>query len=182
MATKRTRKPAAPVKRRRPRRQRDGAAMTYGTFLVGAAFSVWFNVEYMVTRTHHPLGLASAVLWPAMAVGCLAVMTHVRWPDGRGWAVVRYVGVGLVGLVGMTMSVIHTQAVLSRWTGDVVSSWAGPVVVDLAMIVCGIAVLVIRTPQRRSKPTAVRSRARKPAAKRATQQAPVSPVPVLASA
>ena len=65
----------------------------------------------------------------------------------------------------MAVSMSHTQAVLAMYGNDVMVTWAGPAVIDLAMVAAGAALLAIHAPHKR---TTRRRKARGTATRKAT--------------
>lgn len=175
----------ATPKRRLTRKQlqeRNAMRLVRWTLLLFALVSVAYNIRATASHTSDPLALASSVIWPAGAVLLVEVLTIVQWKKGRLRATGRYVLVGGAALTSMVISISHTQSVLEMWRFDTLTTWAGPVMIDIVMIFLGVSLITMRS----ARSTTSRGSTRKaPASKPRPRKrpAPVStPVPQLALA
>jgi hypothetical protein len=179
-------------KRRLTRKQlqdRNALRVVRLTLLLFAAVSVACNIRDTASHTLDPLALGLSVIWPAGGVLVVEVLTIVQWKEGRLRAAGRYALLGGAALMMMVISISHTQSVLEMWGFDTLTTWAGPILIDIVMMFLGVALITMRTARpatsqrnrsKPSKPAAGRTRSRKRPAPVSTP-APV-PVPQLAAA
>jgi hypothetical protein len=76
------------------------------------------------------------------------VLSCVRWPIGFWWGLARYVGASIVAAGSAAISYGHMRDVLTAWHYPAPSAAVGPLVIDGLMVVCGFALLAIRTSAR----------------------------------
>ncbi|MEU0514298.1 DUF2637 domain-containing protein [Amycolatopsis sp. NPDC006125] len=135
-----------PVSSARPR---GGKAVAWCGFIVGSVVSIAANVlaarippegagPDWSPRLDTQLG---AAVWPVLLIIAVEVLSRTRWPEGLGWALARYCGVGLVAVVGAVISYGHIHDVLLSWNYAPLGALVGPLGVDGLMVVCGFAML-----------------------------------------
>jgi hypothetical protein len=160
--------PATPA-RRRTRKQKedhDAIMVTWVTMALCALVSILFNVRGTAMHTHEPLGLGSAMIWPAVAVLGVHVAARGKWGGGLWWGFARYGLMGLGAVMSMVISMQHTREVLMMYGADGPTAVAGPLVLDTVMVVCGLSLINARKGDRRPATTgkpASKARTRKPA-------------------
>jgi hypothetical protein len=106
----------------------------------GLLASVAGNVQSILLEDSTPSAgsLLSAVWWPALLFGMIHLALTIPWGDGK-WRVIRWIGPGVIGGLAFYISFFHLAHVLSSFGYDVVSRYAGPLTVDVAMFVATIA-------------------------------------------
>jgi hypothetical protein len=120
------------------------ARWTAGTVIGGGLLaSVAGNVQSILLDT--PEGqtpsvgaIISAVWWPALLFAMIHLALTIPWGDGA-WRWGRWIGPGVIGGLAFYISFFHLAHVLSYFGYDVVSRYAGPLTVDVAMFVATIA-------------------------------------------
>jgi hypothetical protein len=146
----------------------QGRGLAWAAFVLGAVMSVAANV---VRATYHPTfavasgpdvgrhvawsptpgAMVAAAFWPLALLLAAELVTRVRWPEGLGYALVRYAGLGLVAVGAGVISYRHLAELLSIWGYDVVSAHIGPLVIDGLMLVAGLAVLAVEQTRRETQ-------------------------------
>jgi hypothetical protein len=135
-------------------------------FTLSLGMSITFNVCGTMLDTNNPVALVMGGAYSAIALVGADVMTKVKFPaKPRGakhnpWNVVRYGLVGLCSLFAMIITFGHGYAVMQSWGQDALTSFCGPVSVDMLMILCGLALLVSPATRKRSKAKPVASKPR----------------------
>jgi hypothetical protein len=163
------------------RETRSAVRLAWSVLMVCALMSVAFNIRAMTMLSTEALALVSSVAWPVVGViGLKLIMFDALWGKGKGWNVGRYGLVGGLSLASMLISMSHTYRVLTMWGVDDASAVAGPLVLDIVMVMAGVALMnAHRRPatSNRSRATSKTSRS-KPKAKRPASR----PAPQLAAA
>lgn len=168
----------------RQREVRSAARLAWMLLTVCALMSVAFNVRSMATLSMEPLALISSVAWPTVGVvGLKLVMFDALWRKGKAWSVARYGLVGGLSLTSMMISMSHTYAVLTMYGVDHASAVAGPLVLDLVMVLAGVALMNVHRPatsnrSRTSSAKSSRSKAKAKRPARAARQPAVVPLAV----
>jgi hypothetical protein len=165
----------------RQREVRSASRLAWSLLVVCALMSMAFNIRSMATLSREPLALVSSVAWPTVGViGLKLIMFNALWGKGKWWNVARYGLVGGLSLTSMVISMSHTYSVLTMWGVDRASSIAGPLVLDIVMVLAGVALMnAHRRPatSRRSPASGKSSRskgtAKRPAKRPATREAAV---------
>lgn len=138
-----------------------------GGFLLGAAFSVGANVLQAwlpVVLKPLPAGIAAmpegwtpplveqlfAGFWPLALMVSVEALAKVKWQAGTQYKVARYGGVVAVALFSAVISYKHLYEVLSAF-GYGVTAFAGPLVVDGLMLLCGFGLLSISEERKRNR-------------------------------
>lgn len=156
------------------RETRSATRLAWSLLVVCALMSVAFNVRSMSMLSTELLALVSSVAWPAVGViGLKLIMFDALWGKGRGWNVARYGLVGGLSLTSMIISMSHTYAVLTMWGVDHASAVAGPLVLDIVMVLAGVALMnAHRAAPRQSRSTSSRKASRSKAKVRRTATRP----------
>lgn len=150
------------------RELRDGMALAWTTLVLCGGLSMAFNIRAVAAHTREPLALIAAIVFPVVGFLCMEKMTRsCLWGTGPWWALARYGLVGALSLAGMVVSMSHTYTVMTMWGMDRPAAIAGPLLVDIAMVVSGLALLNARKtsapsrPDKTSRPATKTSRATK---------------------
>lgn len=117
------------------------ARWTAGTVIgMGLLASVAGNIQSILLEPGPPSvgALLSAVWWPALLFGMIHLALTIPWGGGF-WRAGRWIGPGVIGGLAFYVSFFHLAHVLSYYGYDVVSRYAGPLTVDVAMFVATIA-------------------------------------------
>lgn len=141
------------------RELRDGITLAWVTLVLCGGMSMAFNIRAIAMHTREPLALVAAIVFPVVGFLCMEKMTRsCLWGTGPWWALARYGLVGALSLAGMVVSMSHTYTVMTKWGVDRPAAIAGPLLIDIAMVVSGLALLnarrVVPTPSRTGKPRA----------------------------
>jgi hypothetical protein len=127
------------------REVRDGMALAWTTLVLCGGMSMAFNIRAVAMHTREPLALVAAIVFPVVGFLCMEKMTRsCLWGTGPWWALARYGLVGALSLAGMVVSMSHTYTVMTMWGVDRPAAIAGPLLVDIAMVVSGLALLNAR--------------------------------------
>lgn len=163
------------------RELRDGIALAWITLVLCGGMSMAFNIRAIAIHTREPLALVAAIVFPVVGFLCMEKMTRsCLWGTGFWWALARYGLVGALSLAGMTVSMVHTYTVMTMWGVDRPAAIAGPLLVDIAMVVSGLALLNARraAPAAR-KPGTAKTKTTKTTKAKTTRQV-VKPQPAAA--
>jgi hypothetical protein len=165
---------------------RSAVRLAWLLLAVCALMSIAFNVRSMAMHSTEPLALASSVAWPTVGVvGLKLIMYDALWGTGKWWNLARYGLVGGLVLGSMAISMSHTYSVLTMWGVDHLSATAGPIVLDIVMVMAGVALINAHRPAA-SKPRAAtktsrsKAKVKRPAARPVTVPAVPTLVPALA--
>lgn len=150
--------------KRQPRRRRrpvSVALIVWGSFLVGIAGSLGFNIASTVITNGIGPSIAVAMLWPLLNLGAVALMIHVPWRKGPWWTFARFGPTGVVAVISFVISYMHTHHVMTVIGEHSLSAMSGPFAIDALMLLAGVALVALHAPA----PT----RRRMPAARRKAQ-------------
>ena len=162
----------------RQRETRSAVRLAWLLLAVCALMSVAFNIRAMTMLSTEALAVASSVAWPAVGViGLKLIMVDALWREGTWWNVARYGLVGGLSFASMLISMSHTYTVLTMWGVDHASAVAGPLVLDIVMVLAGVALMnAHRAPPRGSRTsTAKPGRSSKGKVKRPVTRPAVTP-------
>ncbi|GIG67312.1 DUF2637 domain-containing protein [Phytomonospora endophytica] len=125
-------------------------------FVVGVVASVAANIAHgfippadAVTGWTPSYGsIAAAAFWPLALVISVEVISRVLWPEGKGWAVLRFGGVSVVALIAAVISYQHLHGLLVAYGETGIGALIGPLAVDGLMAVCSGALVALSRAQR----------------------------------
>jgi hypothetical protein len=159
------------------RETRSARRLAWGALVVCALMSMAFNVRAMTMLSTECLALASSVLWPTVGVvGLKLVMHDALWGEGKRWDTVRYGLGGSLSCASMLISMKHTYTVLTMWGVDRASAVAGPLVLDIIMVLAGVALMHAHPmPPPRTETSAAKSSRSKAKVKKPTTRPVVVP-------
>lgn len=127
-----------------PNPYRRATAVAASVIGMGLLASVAGNFQSIILDT--PDGawpsvgsMISAVWWPALLFAMIELAIHTPWGNTRMWRAIQWMGAGVIGGLAFYISYFHLAHVLSSYGYDVVSRYAGPVTVDVAMMVATLA-------------------------------------------
>lgn len=123
----------------------SGRTVAWIAFAVGIAASVAANIMHARATSQSTAAWIGAAFWPVALLLAVEVLTRVRWPARRVYAITRYAGAGLVAVVAATLSYRHMAGLLTTWGEDTFSAHLGPLAVDGLMITAAAALLARRT-------------------------------------
>jgi hypothetical protein len=124
---------------------REGVHWPHLALVLGGSGSVAANVAHAYVHGSPAVGaVVASVLWPVMVVVAVELLISTPWPAGWTWAVTRFVGVGLVGVVAAVVSYRHMSGLLTAYGEDHVVSGLGPVAVDGLMVMATASLVAVR--------------------------------------
>jgi len=124
---------------------REGLHWPHLALTLGGSGSVAANVAHAYVHGSPAVGaVAASVLWPVMVVVAVELLISTPWPAGWTWAVTRFVGVGLVGVVAAVVSYRHMSGLLAAYGEDHIVSGLGPVAVDGLMVMATASLVAVR--------------------------------------
>lgn len=134
----------------------SGRAWARAGFVFGAAGSLAGNVldawlPYGDTPGkipgHAPIAQqAGSIVWPSTLIVAVEVMSRVDWPASKPWKLARFGGLGTLAVGCAIISFGHIHKVLTEWHYGTFGSFAGAVVLDALMVLCGFGQLAASKP------------------------------------
>lgn len=123
----------------------EGLHWPHLALVLGGSGSVAANVAHAYVHGSPAIGaVVASVLWPVMVVVAVELLISTPWPSGWTWAVTRFVGVGLVGVVAAVVSYRHMSGLLAAYGEDHIVSGLGPVAVDGLMVMATASLVAVR--------------------------------------
>ena len=123
----------------------EGLHWPHVALALGGSGSVAANVAHAYVHGSPAVGaVVASVLWPVMVVVAVELLISTPWPPGWTWAVTRFVGVGLVGVVAAVVSYRHMSGLLAAYGEDHIVSGLGPVAVDGLMVMATASLVAVR--------------------------------------
>lgn len=109
--------------------------------IFGVAASLAGNIQAIHLDNAKPgIGaIASAIVWPLVLFGVVELLLHTPWLASWRDRLTKGATVLAVGAVAAWVSYWHLANVLSHYGYDVASRYAGPVAVDMAMVLSALA-------------------------------------------
>ncbi|MFG3715844.1 hypothetical protein [Micromonospora sp. NPDC047730] len=134
------------------KRKIDGLGWVYAGTALGLVASLGFNVGHAFARPEGaPADWSPSVgrilfgVFLPLATGILLeVVTRVAWPKGRAFVMLRFGGVGSVGLASGYVSFLHTSGLLAAWGEDRQTQVLGALAVDGLLLLCSCALVLLR--------------------------------------
>lgn len=123
------------------RNHKRPATVATSVLLVGVVTSLAGNVQAINLDNAAP-GIGahiSAVFWPAMLFGMVELLLHTPWMDNWRDRLTKAAAVLLVAGVAAWVSYWHLANVLSHYGYDVASRYAGPLAIDIGMVLATLA-------------------------------------------
>jgi hypothetical protein len=123
-----------------PKSFRRPTAVAATVIGMGLVASIAGNVQSIILQPGAPSvgAMISAFWWPALLFAMIELAIHTPWGTG-GWRVIQWMGAGVIGGLAFYISYFHLAHVLSYFGYDVISRYAGPITVDVAMMVATLA-------------------------------------------
>jgi hypothetical protein len=127
----------------------NGRGWAYVGAILGGAVSIAANVAHSyVPPTDAPADWAphvgavvGAVFWPVALFVAVEILARVAWPEGRGWALLRFGGLLPVAAVAALVSYKHLAGLLAFYGEDGLTATLGPLAVDGLMVMATGALL-----------------------------------------
>ncbi|MDG4801757.1 hypothetical protein [Micromonospora sp. WMMD980] len=120
-----------------------GRGWAYFGAILGGALSVAANVAHSyIAGDPSWLKVVFSVAWPVLLFVGIEVLARVAFPKGAGYALLRFVGVGLVALVAAIVSYRHLSGLFAHYGEDAVTVVLGPVAIDGLLAVCSAAMIL----------------------------------------
>lgn len=120
---------------------RRPAIVATSVLLAGVVTSLAGNVQAINLDNASP-GIGahlSAVFWPAMLFGMVELLLHTPWLDNWRDRLTKGAAILLVAGVAAWVSYWHLANVLSHYGYDVASRYAGPLAIDMGMVLATLA-------------------------------------------
>jgi hypothetical protein len=120
----------------------SGRGWAYAGVTLGAVVSLAANVAHSFVPpagaspgwTPAAGSVVSAVCWPLLLLVAVEMFARIAWPPGRGWLLLRWLGLLPVALIAAVVSYRHLSGLL-RWYGeDWLTYTFGPLAVDGLMV------------------------------------------------
>jgi hypothetical protein len=120
-----------------------GRGWAYTGAILGGVVSVAANVahSYVGAADPEPLAVALSIFWPVAVFVAVEITARVDWARVGRWAVVRWIGVPLVGLMAAVVSYRHLSGLLTFYGEDAVTAAIGPLAVDGLMLMATAALI-----------------------------------------
>lgn len=138
----------------------DGVFVAWGVFVLGLSVSIASNIGHVLIVVRPEEGLVRlgsmgmAALWPILLAAAVEVVSRVAWPRSWRWRVPGYGGTIAIGLIAFVISYQHLHGLLRAFRESWLTALLGPVALDLAIVVAGVALLAIRQARKAAKNTA----------------------------
>jgi hypothetical protein len=128
---------------------RSGRGWAYAGALLGGLVSVAANVAHSYVPpdgsaagwSPRPGAVALSIFWPVALFIAVEICARVDWAQVGRWAVVRWVGIPLVGLVAAVVSYRHLSGLLAHYGEDRLTQVIGPLAVDGLMLMATAALV-----------------------------------------
>jgi hypothetical protein len=123
---------------------RSGRGWAYAGAVLGGVVSIAANVAHSYVPGKPdpaPLAVALSIFWPVAVLVAVEITARVDWTRVGRWAVVRWIGVPLVGLMAAVVSYRHLSGLLVRYGEDPVTAAIGPLAVDGLMLMATAALI-----------------------------------------
>jgi hypothetical protein len=117
------------------------ATVATSVLLAGVLTSLAGNVQAINLDNASP-GIGahlSAIFWPAMLFGMVELLLHTPWMDNWRDRLTKAAAILLVAGVAAWVSYWHLANVLSHYGYDVASRYAGPLAIDMGMVLATLA-------------------------------------------
>ncbi len=140
-----------------PKTYRRPVKVAITVLIAGFAVSLAGNLAAINLDDGKPPGVGayiSAVWWPLALFLMVELTLHTPWDSSFRDKAVRYLGITLVGGLAFYISYFHLAHVLSSFGYDTPSRYAGPLAVDVAMVVATMALNRIGVATRAAAATA----------------------------
>lgn len=140
--------------------ERDGVFVAWGVFVLGLSVSIASNIGHVLIVVRPEEGLVRlgsmgmAALWPVLLAAAVEVVSRVAWPRSWRWRVPGYGGTIAIGMIAFVISYQHLHGLLLAFRESWLTALLGPVALDLAIVVAGVALLAIRQARKAAKVTA----------------------------
>lgn len=145
---------AEPEPERAPRTGSRGVVAARGFFALGLVVSIAANIGHVliVIRPEEAIvrfgSIGMASLWPVFLAAAVEVVSRVAWPAGWRWWIPGYIGTVLVGVGAFAISYQHHHGLLLAFGESWFTALIGPIVLDVFIVVAGVALLAISKARR----------------------------------
>lgn len=123
--------------------RRGSYLIAWIALVTGISVSIAGNVMHAQATSATVAAWLVAAFWPIALLLSVEVITRVQWPTGTWYAIARYGGTGIVGLVAAIVSYRHMSGLLAHWGEDFISSHLGPLAIDGLVVVATTALMAI---------------------------------------
>jgi hypothetical protein len=89
----------------------------------------------------NPGAVIGATFWPVALFVATEILTRVAWPTGRGWQLLRWLGMLPVAAVAAVVSYRHLSGLLAFYGEETIVCVLGPLAVDGLMVMATGAIL-----------------------------------------
>jgi hypothetical protein len=109
---------------------------------LGGLVSIAANVAHTyLSGSPERLAVAMSVFWPVALFVAVEILARTRWPSGRRWIAIRFLGLLPVALVAAVVSYRHLSGLLAHYSEDPLTVAIGPLAVDGLMVMATAALL-----------------------------------------
>jgi hypothetical protein len=131
-----------------------GVVAARSFFALGLVVSIAANIGHVliVIRPEEAIvrygSIGMASLWPVFLAAAVEVVSRVAWPAGWRWWIPGYIGTVLVGVGAFAISYQHHHGLLLAFGESAFTALIGPIVLDVFIVVAGVALLAISKARR----------------------------------